>query len=95
MPSERLVDPLALDALVREANPHVSELAIERFARSQGRHPGIFLGQLQRRSVVSFGPLRRLLVKVSPLLSDWIDVPCPGLVSTAVAKRSTSPPSMT
>ena len=52
--------------------PAFSRTGIEAFAASQGRHPGIVLGRLQREGIVPYRNLRGLLVKVSPALAGWI-----------------------
>jgi HTH-type transcriptional regulator / antitoxin HigA len=60
-----LIEPEALQAFVARYRPRFSRKAIEEFARSQGRHPGIVLGRLQNDQQVPHGNLRVLLVKVS------------------------------
>jgi len=72
-----LIEPEALKSFVKETRPFFSRSKIERFAQSQGRHPGIALGRLQYEKIVEYKHLRSLLVKVSPFLGDWIDVPTP------------------
>ena len=68
-----LIDKLELDSFVRNTKPRFSKQKIIEFAYSQHRHPGIILGRLQYDKLVSYKNLRQLLVKVKPLLSDWID----------------------
>lgn len=75
--SDWLVSREALSSFMEQTRPSFSRARIALFAQSQGRHPGIVLGQLQRTGVVGFGRLRTLLMKVSPVLKDWIDVPAP------------------
>ncbi|MCL5952082.1 MAG: ImmA/IrrE family metallo-endopeptidase [Chloroflexi bacterium] len=70
-----LLDSAALADFVKEAGPYFAESRIRRFAASQRRHPGIVLGCLQHDGHVDYKILRRLLVKVSPYLRDWIDAP--------------------
>lgn len=77
MASEWLVSPDALAAFVRGTTPRFSRARVISFAERQRRHPGIVLGQLQKTDLASFGHLRTLLVKVGPLLKEWIDVPFP------------------
>lgn len=48
---------------------HFSKVAIEGFASTINRHPGIVLGRLHYSDLVPYQNLRRLLVKVSPLLN--------------------------
>ena len=62
----------ALDDFVARTSPRFSRVRIEAFAASQGRHPGIVLGRLQRGGVVPYRNLRGLLVKASPALAGWI-----------------------
>lgn len=80
--SEWLVNQDALAAFMQGTTPRFSRARILLFAEKQHRHPGIVLGQLQKNDVVSFRHLRTLLVKVRPLLKDWIDVPVPRGFST-------------
>jgi len=50
-----------------------SRQAIVEFAQTQSRHPGIILGRLHHEELVPHKNLRALLVKVKPILSQWID----------------------
>ena len=61
-----LIDPLALQDFVTRTKPRFSRKAIERFAHSQKRHPGIILGRLHNDQFVPHKNLRVLLVKISP-----------------------------
>ncbi len=72
-----LLDPSALEGFIARARPYFSKAEIEAFAATQKRHPGIVLGQLQHRDVVSYKHLRSMLVKVKPYLEDWVDTPVP------------------
>ena len=72
-----LLNSEAFAAFVKATKPYFSRKCIEQFAQSQGRHPGIVLGRLQRENEVGYKHLRTLLVKVSPYLQEWIDVPTP------------------
>ncbi len=47
---------------------YFSKMAIEDFAKSINRHPGIVLGHLHYNNLVPYKNLRQLLVKVSPYL---------------------------
>jgi len=71
--SRWLLAPDALANFVTHAGPRFSRASIEAFAASQGRHPGIVLGRLQREGLVPYRNLRGLLVKVSPVLVGWIN----------------------
>lgn len=72
-----LLDPAAFAAFVAETRPFFSKHAIERFARSQQRHPSIVLGRLNREGLVNYRNLRPLHAKVRSRLAGWIDVPYP------------------
>jgi HTH-type transcriptional regulator / antitoxin HigA len=72
-----LVNDEAYKSFVKEHNPYFSQIRIVEFAHKQARHPGIVLGRLQYDKYVGYNQLRSLLVKVSPYLEDWIDVPYP------------------
>ena len=50
--------------------PYISRKALEAFAASIGRHPGIVLGRLHYEGVVPYRNMRGLLVKVSPYLTS-------------------------
>lgn len=67
-----LLEPQAFYDFVTRTAPRFSRASIEAFAASQGRHPGIVLGRLQREGLVPYQNLRGLLVKVSPALVGWI-----------------------
>jgi len=64
-----LFEPEAFFKFVQESKPYFSQAKIERFARSQMRHPGIIVGQLQYDKHVAYNHLRSSLVKVSPFLT--------------------------
>lgn len=70
--SRWLVAPDAFADFVTRASPRFSRASIEAFAASQGRHPGIVLGRLQREGLVPYRNLRGLLVKVSPALAGEV-----------------------
>ncbi|MDX2242849.1 MAG: HigA family addiction module antitoxin [Leptolyngbyaceae cyanobacterium bins.302] len=71
-----LIDPNAFEGFVQSAAPTFPKAKIERFADSQGRHPGIILGRVQRE-YKGYQYLRKLLVPIKTYLEDWIDVPTP------------------
>lgn len=72
-----LLDPRALEGFIARVQPYFSKAEIEAFAASQRRHPGIVLGQLQHRDVVSYKHLRSMLSKVKPYLARWVDTSVP------------------
>jgi HTH-type transcriptional regulator/antitoxin HigA len=71
--SRWLLAPDAFSDFVSRAGSRFSRTSIEAFAASQGRHPGIVLGRLQREGVVPYRNLRGLLVKVAPVLVGWVN----------------------
>ncbi|MEM9926631.1 MAG: hypothetical protein AAF915_23245 [Cyanobacteria bacterium P01_D01_bin.50] len=71
--SEVLIVLQLFNDFITNSKKIFSRKAIEEFARSQSRHPGIILGHLQYEKLVPYKNLRALLVKVSPLLQNWID----------------------
>jgi len=57
--------PLAdLERFMAEVSPFYSATAVTAFAASVGLHPGIVVGQLQRRKEVSWSALRKLLAPI-------------------------------
>lgn len=66
--SNWLIDSLALQDFVNKNQPQFSRNAIEQFAHSQKRHPGIILGRLHNDKLVPHKNLRALLIKVSLFL---------------------------
>jgi HTH-type transcriptional regulator/antitoxin HigA len=77
-----LIEPRAYEAFVRSAPRPFSLSSIEAFARNQSRHPGLVVGRLQHDGLAEWTHFRKTLVKVSPALRGWIDVPAsPSLAS--------------
>ncbi|WP_017319061.1 HigA family addiction module antitoxin [Mastigocladopsis repens] len=72
--SDWLIEPQALQNFVSRTKKYFSRQAIEEFARTQSRHPGIVLGRLHHDKLVPHQNLRVLLVKVSPFVRNWIDM---------------------
>jgi HTH-type transcriptional regulator / antitoxin HigA len=68
-----LIEPQAFQVFVSRFKQYFSRQAIEEFAYTHRRDPGIILGRLQHDKLVEHKNLRALLVKVSPLLENWID----------------------
>jgi HTH-type transcriptional regulator / antitoxin HigA len=68
-----LVDPRALETFVARTRPFFSRAKLLHFAAQQRIHPGIVVGQLQRRGELPYTHLRALLDKVSPYLTPWFD----------------------
>ena len=69
---EQLLDHGEFEAFIRENQPHYSKQAVEDFAASIHRHPGIIIGQLQHREEISYATMRMYLEKVKPYLEPWI-----------------------
>ncbi len=72
-----LVPGEAFENFVAQVKPYFSRQAIERFARSIGRHPSIVAGRLQHDGHVSPAHFRSSIPKVRRHLEPWIDVPEP------------------
>lgn len=68
-----LIHSQTLNEFIIKNKKAFSRKAIEEFALDQHRHPGIILGRLHYDKLVPHKNLRTLLVKVSPLLKNWID----------------------
>ncbi len=51
--------------------------AVEAFAASIGRHPGIVVGRLHFDGGLNYKYLRQTLARVSPHLEGWLDRPMP------------------
>ncbi|WRH68170.1 MAG: ImmA/IrrE family metallo-endopeptidase [Planktothrix sp. GU0601_MAG3] len=69
-----LIDSNALAEFVATHCSRFSTKAIEKFAGSQGRHPGIIIGRLQYEGKIPYKNHRKYLVKVDELLA-YIDKP--------------------
>lgn len=67
--AEFLVPQAKLDNFIARVRPLYSERKIVNFAKVNGVHPGIVVGQLQNRGEVPYANLRRHLVKVRHLLA--------------------------
>ncbi len=68
-----LLDETELQNFIQINKSEFSSKSIEAFAKIQKRHCGIILGRLQHDKLVKYQSLRKFLVRVSPLLIDWID----------------------
>lgn len=76
-----LIDPERYPAFLDATDSAPSLGAIISFARVLGVHPAIVLGRLQHDKLVSWDRHRSLLVRLRPLIEDWVDRPI--LVSNA------------
>jgi HTH-type transcriptional regulator/antitoxin HigA len=68
-----LINPDDLAQLIETCSHRYSQVAIEEFAASQKRHPGIIVGRLQHEKEISYKNHRQYLVKVDKFLSEWFD----------------------
>lgn len=59
-----LIDPSEIESFIRRISPLYSEQKVIQFAHRLKIHPGIIVGQLQRRKEIGYNALRSLLVKV-------------------------------
>lgn len=71
--SNWLISAKKLESFIIKTRPQFSEKKINSFAKTQKRHPGIILGRLHYDREVPYRNLRKMLVKVSPFLREWID----------------------
>lgn len=81
-----LVPTRELDSFIRRVAPYYSAERIVQFAHKLKIHPGIIVGQLQRRKQVGYSSLRDFLVKVratvteTALTDGWGQSISPGLL---------------
>jgi HTH-type transcriptional regulator / antitoxin HigA len=68
-----LVNQAELDTFISRTRPFFARNKVIQFARRQHVHPGIVVGQLQRRGELPYTHLRALLDKASPHLARWFD----------------------
>lgn len=67
-----LIPPTALESFLTSTRKPPSKAAIEQFAKSQNRHPGIIVGRLQRLGELEYKHLRATLAKVKHHLPSWV-----------------------
>lgn len=76
-----LLSPEALDDFIRRNRPLFSKVRIAGFAHLAGVHPGIVVGQLQRKDVISYAHSRDMLERVqahvvgSTITDGWGHIP--------------------
>jgi HTH-type transcriptional regulator / antitoxin HigA len=63
-----LVDQGQLTSFINQVQPFFSHIKIMGFAQRIGTHPGIVVGQLQRRNVIDYGHSRKMLVRVRHII---------------------------
>jgi HTH-type transcriptional regulator/antitoxin HigA len=61
-----LIPPDELESFIRRVSPLYSKQRIVQFAHRIKIHPGIVVGQLQRRGEISYSTNREMLVKIRP-----------------------------
>jgi HTH-type transcriptional regulator/antitoxin HigA len=66
-----LINSDDLAQFIKACSPRYSQAAIEEFATSQKRHPGIIIGRLQHEQEISYKNHRQYLVKVDRFLSQY------------------------
>ena len=60
-----------MQSFIHENNPHFSKKAVETFAASLERHPGIIVGRLHHLEQISYQSMRQFLVKISSYLKEY------------------------
>jgi len=65
-----LIHPRTMQAFVTRQHPRFSKSAIQDFAEQLGVHPGLVVGQLQYRKVISYSHSRETLVPVRNLVTS-------------------------
>ena len=68
--AKALIDQASLRAFIKKVQPYFSAKKIAEFAAEQGVHPGIVVGQLQKREAIGYSHSRKMLEKVRELLFD-------------------------
>lgn len=71
--AQSLVSQPELESFIARTRPFFARNKVIQFATRQHTHPGIVVGQLQRRGELPYTHLRALLDKVSPFLTPWFD----------------------
>ncbi|GAP97804.1 HigA family addiction module antitoxin [Leptolyngbya sp. NIES-2104] len=69
-----LLDPIAYNQFLEQAQPSFSESKIISFATHQMRHPGIVVGRLRWEGRLSYSQLNKHILPVKNELQDWLDV---------------------
>lgn len=62
--SAKLIPTANMESFIKRMRPHYYQERVVQFAAARERHPGIVVGQLQRRKELKYNQLRKLLVKV-------------------------------
>jgi len=69
-----LIDEQDLAQFISATQPYFSHTKLNAFAAQQNRHTGIIVGRLHHDGLLAPRHSRKFLVKVSPHLSDWVDI---------------------
>jgi HTH-type transcriptional regulator / antitoxin HigA len=67
---EKLVPKAEIDSFIARIRPRYSRARINQFANQIQVHPGIIVGQLQRRDEIKYAQLRDTLVKVREIVTQ-------------------------
>ena len=67
---EWLIPSRELESFIAQTQPKFSGQKINSFAQTQKRHPAIIIGRLQYKGLVPYRNFRKILVKVSPFLTQ-------------------------
>lgn len=68
-----LINQQVFATFIARTRPFFARTKVVQFASQVNTHPGVLVGQLQRRGEIPYTNLRALLVKVSPYLATWMD----------------------
>jgi HTH-type transcriptional regulator/antitoxin HigA len=68
--AEFLIPQDELERFIKRTRPYYSKKKIRKFAESVGVHPGIVVGQLQRRGEIQYSHSRDMLEKVCDVICD-------------------------
>ncbi len=67
-----LLDSAEVERFVLKNQPYFSSTKVQNFAISQDRHPGILVGRLHQKKVISYRNHKKFLVKIDQYLTDYI-----------------------
>jgi len=68
MAAASLIEPNEMQSFIARVGPLYARERVIQFAHKQKIHPGIIVGQLQRKNEIGYSALRGLLVKVRDLV---------------------------
>ena len=73
--AEWLIPQAEFKQFIESNSPRFSRKSIQEFSEKNYRHPGIVIGQLMHAGIIKYSSMREYLVKVSPMLEKWMEVP--------------------